>query len=149
MLVYSPHWLIPGCTVHGNENQGERGQPREKCPPTPTSWPQQVPPSCLPSLATQPPAQAAGAGLKVGNGSLAQPGGSLAQPGPCSGSASFRSQAAPSHPGCCRHMSAGEFWFDVAGLLLFQNATEGACMAQGSHFSSSLGPGASIWGHLR
>lgn len=57
------------------------------------------------------------------------------QPGPSSASPGLQL----SHPSCRRHMSAREFWFDVAGLLLFLNAAEGDCGAQGSCLFGSLG----------
>lgn len=55
-------------------------------------------------------------------------------------SPSARSQSAA--PRCRRHMSGGEFWFDVAGLLLFLNAVEHACEAQGSCLLTQL-----TWSH--
>ena len=39
-------------------------------------------------------------------------------------------------------MSGGEFWFDVAGLLIFLNAVEHACEAQGSCLLTQL-----TWSH--
>lgn len=145
-------WLIHKThAVHRNENQGRRkGATWEKCVLQHHS---QAPPCC-------PQTQAS---FTVSSGQcLSEPGegqtdtirASTPAPDPQDGSQAavqpLRLQY--SHPGCRRLVSAREFWFDVAGLLLFHNAAEDACETQGSHLFSplglTLGPEVSVWGHL-
>lgn len=123
---------------------GEKGQPGRKVSSS-------APARLLPAAPRpRPPPQSAVASAQVSMQGQTDPiTASATAPDP-----QDRSQAAVhSHPGCRRHMSAREFWFDVAGLLLFHNAAEDACEAQGSHLSSplglTLGPEVSVWGHLR
>ena len=104
------------------EAEGERER-RGGLGKTVLQWPRPVPiPAALwprASLLQQPGSQVCREGEE---GETSPPARALRSAGPWSVSA----EQPLSHPCCRRHMSAREFWFDVAGLLLFLNAVEGA-----------------------